>query len=388
MSTNRYTTVTSQSWFSRIRNAFAGIFFGILLIAGSIMLLFWNEGRSVQRYKTLKEGEGMVVSVPASEIQASNDGKLVHLSGTTVTLEPVSDSVLGVSSQGVKLRRQAEMYQWVESSRSEERKKLGGGTETVTHYDYTKEWNSSWVDSSRFQVPEGHQNPASMPIQSDTFMAHPVELGAFTLGGELVSQISGFQPLDISNATLQPQPWMERGSQVSGNQLTVGADPSSPQLGDLRIRFSFVPNQEVSVVALQSATQLLRYQTKAGGTIALLGKGVQTSSALFASAHSSNRMLTWLLRLGGFVLMGLGWTMVFRPLSVLADVLPILGSIVGAGTGLIAFLLSGILSLTTISVAWFYYRPVLGVILLVCAVFLAVKMGGRMKAKKQQTVLS
>jgi hypothetical protein len=89
---------------------------------------------------------------------------------------------------------------------------------------------------------------------------------------------------------------------------------------------------------------------------------------MIREAQQSNRILTWLLRLGGFLLMFIGFTLVFKPLSVTADVLPILGSIVGAGTGLVAFLLAAALSLVTIAVAWFVYRPVLGVILIAVAV--------------------
>ena len=70
----------------------------------------------------------------------------------------------------------------------------------------------------------------------------------------------------------------------------------------------------------------------------------------------------------GFVLMFMGIALVLRPLSVLADVLPILGNIVGAGTSLIAGLVATVLTLLTISIAWLFYRPLLGIALLVVAV--------------------
>jgi hypothetical protein len=37
-------------------------------------------------------------------------------------------------------------------------------------------------------------------------------------------------------------------------------------------------------------------------------------------------MMTWILRFVGFVLMILGLNMILKPLSVMADVLPIVGS--------------------------------------------------------------
>jgi hypothetical protein len=56
-----------------------------------------------------------------------------------------------------------------------------------------------------------------------------------------------------------------------------------------------------------------------------------------------------------------------KPLSVFADVIPLLGSVVGAGAGVIAFLLAAAGSLITISIAWIFYRPLLGIGLLALA---------------------
>jgi len=59
--------------------------------------------------------------------------------------------------------------------------------------------------------------------------------------------------------------------------------------------------------------------------------------------------------------------MIFKPLSVLADVIPFIGTLVGGATGIVAFLLAGAGSLTTISIAWLYYRPLIAIPLLIAA---------------------
>lgn len=66
--------------------------------------------------------------------------------------------------------------------------------------------------------------------------------------------------------------------------------------------------------------------------------------------------------------MFVGTALVFKPLKVLADVLPLAGRIVGAGTGFIAFLLSFVGSTTIIALSWLWYRPLLGIALLAIAV--------------------
>ena len=77
-----------------------------------------------------------------------------------------------------------------------------------------------------------------------------------------------------------------------------------------------------------------------------------------------------------------GINLVLKPLSVIADVLPILGTIVSGGTGLISLLLSAIFSMITIAVAWIFYRPLLGIVLIAAAAGLAVLVRRRLKQRK------
>jgi hypothetical protein len=68
----------------------------------------------------------------------------------------------------------------------------------------------------------------------------------------------------------------------------------------------------------------------------------------------------------------MGFGMVLRPIAVLASILPFLGRIVGTGTTVIAFLLAGILWTLTVAVAWIFYRPLLGIAILLVTVALIV----------------
>lgn len=127
------TVTSSQSWFSRIISSIKSVLVGLALFVISFPVLFWNEGRAVQTARSLEEGAGAVVSVPADSVDAANEGKLVHVSGA-VSTQPLTDPDLGVQAEGVKLVRNVEMFQWKEEERSEKKKKLGGGEETVTTY--------------------------------------------------------------------------------------------------------------------------------------------------------------------------------------------------------------------------------------------------------------
>ena len=93
-----------------------------------------------------------------------------------------------------------------------------------------------------------------------------------------------------------------------------------------------------------------------------------SADAMFKHAESENTMLTWLLRLAGFVLMAIGFGLILKPFSVLGDVIPLIGNIIGTGGALISMLLSFVISIIVIAVAWFVVRPLLSIALLVVAV--------------------
>ena len=91
--------------------------------------------------------------------------------------------------------------------------------------------------------------------------------------------------------------------------------------------------------------------------------------------------MAWIFRGLGIFLCIAGFGMIFAPLKTLADVIPLLGSIVGAGTGLVAGLLGSAWSLVIIAIAWIRFRPVLGFCLLGAALALVILLfiKGRMK---------
>lgn len=104
--------------------------------------------------------------------------------------------------------------------------------------------------------------------------------------------------------------------------------------------------------------------------------------------RAAEQMLTWILRAVGFVMMFLGLIMFFRPLSVLGDIVPFIGSMLAFGTGIFALAISGALSVATIAVAWVVYRPLLGILLLSVAIaaLVALAMSGRKRAAALKTV--
>jgi hypothetical protein len=259
------------------------------------------------------------------------------------------------------------MFQWEEKSQTETKKKLGGGEETVTHYTYQKIWSDKAIDSSDFNKKQGYANP-KMVLEAEEWSADPVMLGAFKLSTGLVGQIDNYTELPTSDAVEEREELAGKKLHKEPSYYYLGEKPSSPVVGDLRVTHEVALPGAVSVIARQTAGSFEPFIAKAGGTIEMLETGTVSSEAMFASAHAANKLFTWLLRLLGFILMLIGFSLLFRPLSVLADVVPFIGNIVGAGTGFVAFLLSLPLSLLVISVAWIFYRPLIGIPLVIAAI--------------------
>ena len=183
------TVTSSSSWFSRLAQSAKSVLVGLVFFFVSFPLLFWNEGRAVRTAKSLAEGAGAVVSVGADRVDSGNEGKLVHVSGAVTTDGPVVDEALGVEAEGVKLVRNVEIYQWKEKESSETRKKLGGGSETVTTYTYDTIWSEETIDSTSFHDESGHENRGDMPLGSTTFEADGVHLEAFELSPEQIAAL-------------------------------------------------------------------------------------------------------------------------------------------------------------------------------------------------------
>ena len=287
-------------------------------------------------------------------------------------LKPVTES---------RLRRTVEMYQWVEHRETRTSSNTGGSQTRTTRIRYERAWRAEAVDSSQFDQPRDHANPP-LPTRSHTFDARAVTVGVRSLTPSLITQIEGFRPLPVQPAQSPALAALGRPVRAHESGLYVGADPVSPVIGDLRVRWEVAPAAPVTVLAAQQGNTFADWRTPSGRTLEQnLEMGAVSAAQMFTNLETGNVVLTWVLRFVGWLLMFAGISMVTRPLVVVADVLPFLGSLVGAGSGLFAFLVSAPLSLLTVAMGWIAYRPLLGAGLLALGVGIAVVFGKLAAAK-------
>ena len=330
----------------RLKGSLFALVIGLMLLPVSFVLLYWNEGRAVDAMYALDRGSRAVVEADPGLVDPAFNGRLVHLSGTPRPVVPARDPSFNVSGDGLlRLTRTVEMYQWREDVESH-----GKGKESTYHYHLT--WSEEAIDSGRFKAPDGHRNPP-MPGRSDTFEAQDVRLNAFRVDGALIRQMTHFTPF---RAQTPPS----HGFQAVGDGFYRGRDPDQPVLGDTRIRFEAVPSQTVSIAAMQSGNLLTPYRDPNGHVIALIEPGVVTTAALFDDALELENVLTWFLRVTGFLAMLVGFLCLGRPLAAVFASVPFLESLVGAGLFVVALALAVPLTLLTVGVAWIAHRPLIG----------------------------
>jgi len=378
---DQFTERTGTGFMQNLGGSLVGVLIGFLLLIGSIILIWWNEGESVKQADALEQMRDATVVLHDARVNTANDGKPVWVYGRMVPTKQLKDATFGVTSDGLVLERNVQMYQWRESSHSSTEKKLGGGTETVTTYTYEKEWSPSVIHSSNFKNSLNHQNPQEMPYKFQRFTTD-AKLGEFYIPSDAVSTIQATQELDLSN---YPQ---NQNLKTTHRYIYIGKNPDAPEVGDVRISYRVAVQGEYSVVAKQSGNVLNFYTSSNGRKLFFAQNANISPEKIFENELHSNMLKTWLFRGGGLLLMFFGFLLIMGPLSALANVIPIFGSIVEGTTAFIAFVLTLVLGAFIIALAWFGARPIMSLFILAAGAaiaFWATKFGKRKIKTKEGT---
>ncbi|RLN57508.1 hypothetical protein BBJ28_00020099 [Nothophytophthora sp. Chile5] len=271
---------------------------GGLLLLASVLTTCVYESRLVRDIKSFEEGRSVVASLPQPAALERNDGALVHFSGLITTtaalpspahakaggrpeidhselrlrLSPfVLDPAFGIAVKGVKLQRQVEMLQWVESSHTstsstpeDEDRRMDDDRERIYMYDLR--WRSEVIDSSAFNDMSYWNPPEVAWVYTSLVVKAPdLVVGDFPLPDELVDQIQRTDrvTLDGANRRVMANVLSQRQGEgweaasalqnvtVEENYLYLRNEPREPVLGDLRVFLEVTPNYPVSVCAVQ-----------------------------------------------------------------------------------------------------------------------------------------
>ena len=408
-----FTETRTTGYGSRLGNSCMAIPMGIILFLVATALLWWNEGRAVHRAQDIKQVAKTAQSIgDISNANTSLDGQLIHTTGTASTEDILSDDLFGIKTNALAIVRSAEYYQWKENEKHETKDKLGGKQEEIITYTYERDWTADPINSSRFKDPDYQGvNNVIWEIEDMRVIASNVSFGTYTLPELFISDIVSKQsdnvsPLMISadnpalkqlnenvmkalGENVRPEAAQVKDSlayvHVFGNQVYIGFNPAKPSIGDIRLTFEqLAPSCNISLIAVPTNGTFTTFQAKHDANEYELRVGTWTLDQMIKQANDENATLTWILRILGVIIVIAALKMIFGILVTILKLVPFLASIMNLGVSLVCGVLGFVWSLIVIAIAWIFYRPLLGIALLVIAAGLVYWLV--IKGKKQQAV--
>lgn len=394
-----YQEVKRTSYGKNLGNSFKGIFIGILLVIIGTVLIFKNENRAIKNYKAINRAQDACVEMPdISRVNADFDGKTVHCNGIAKTEETLKDENFGVTVNALALRREVEYYQWVENKHTEKKDKIGGATEEITTYTYNKKWVSNPQDND-FKDPEfkGH-NFVFVEVPEMDWEANVVNLGAYTLPGFITKSIGSANPAPVNMDSATIAEWNKvikarlgladtiQANYVytEGNTVYLGASASNPEVGDVRVTLTYIPNnQEISLIAKVKGDTFEPYVDKNGKTVSSVRSGNITADEMFEALQSGNKTITWLFRILILLLIIGGFRAMVGIIPALAKVIPFLGKGFDKILGFACTIIGFIWTFLFIGIAWIAVRPAISITLLVIIIALIIWLAVRKKKAAQ-----
>ena len=156
----------------------------------------------------------------------------------------------------------------------------------------------------------------------------------------------------------------------AGNVLYFGRVPGAPEVGDVRVTFEKVLPAKVTVMAVVDGDTFKPYKAKNGKRFQTLVMGQKSGDEIIDAEKEANNMILWALRIIGIMIVIGGLKGIFGFLETILKVVPFVANIFGWGVGIVCTVIGIVWSLIVIALAWLFYRPLLGISLLVLAGFL------------------
>ena len=378
------------------------LLFGLILTFGSLFLLWWNEGRSVAVYNTLTEAQGAAtLTGDGGKLTPGLGGRLVFINGVIKAdgQNELVDSQLNVTfTSGIKLKRKTEVYQY----QKEEVK------ENEDLVQYRKVWSEELLPSAEkaSRTHKRYKNPDEIKYPSKVIEALTMKVGDFVIEStDLRKQVDWYKKLPLSTDPKLPEP--SRTDSVAVNarfkgivdesalpspyrietreHTMVTRKPSAEAaIGDAKITYYGIAEGDVSVLAETTGDGKLRAWTpqskgKMVTSLAIVERGKLTLSETIRLAVDKNNTVTNVFRIVGVLASCVGWYYTLSPIEIIVSYVPFFGGLasvlVGCGIMTMAVALGLSSSLTVVSLAWLFYRPLFAVpMLFLCFALLFTKL--------------
>ncbi len=354
---------TIISWPQRMAGAIAGLIFAPIFVFAGFFALKHGE---IKHAKTTNALNVVIHEVESPE--EARVGEVFRYVGTVYSPgERYRDEQFNLEIDAIKVYRQVYSYQWFERE-SERKKRTANGEETTEKtYTYSKKWSRTLINSDRFKIREGHENPKTRAAEPQLFEQEEILMGQYILHEKFRKALLNYRLLplrqdmfssveymilDTLNTAICPGDQLKTdiskasygGSRTKTSSLYLGNGmPDNPQIGDTRIEYWYLPTEVYTVVGEKSRNMIIpqsnsdlfiHSELPCGGVrhspygdFGMLFSGDQTVKEMFQIVHRSNDKMFVLLRFIGLVFVVAGFAIFGNPLRLLFGWIPFLGAI-------------------------------------------------------------
>ena len=265
------------------------IVLGVLFVVfGANIIMGTNRTKSDEE-EAYNEVVTIMVTVDANErISEENDGKVIAVSGK-LNLDDllVTDELTGFGVGAAYLQRKVESYQWV--------KDCG---ENGDDCKYKKEWSAEKVDSSTYD--DEHQNSDKWSHESKDIFDDHATIGVYSLSEEIVKQLPLYENTHNSFIGTKNNEWENR----EGYFYNTSSD--EPKIGDIRIKYYYSEDEEVSILAKLNGSTLEPYIAKNGRPVSVVHKGKYDAEALLKMYYNHSTLSNIIMTILGLALVAVG----------------------------------------------------------------------------------
>lgn len=313
------------------------------VLGGAIVLatcagLVWNEWRAAGQADTLAIARAQVVTLAADRLPQGDTPAIIHVIGDAIADRPIIEPLLTTPLDALRLDREVEMYQWREIQE-------GGQNDRIVRYEGI--WSPEVIDSRRYR-DLGRVNPSRFAVPAKRHLADDVRIGLHKIAPEL---LAGAQTLPY-----RPNETRLRGEGFDlyfADGFYWSGDPAKPRVGDVRVRFSILPEGPLSVLGRSQAGTIEPLVDRNGHPVPLIAVGIAGPDDLLGPAAAGNAGEVWKGRAIMAFIMLIGVMIMHRPLFAAFPILIALGGDNIYRAGLVTTLL---LTAVTSAAAWFLFR--------------------------------
>lgn len=328
-----------------LSSSIKGVFIGFIFVVISFLLVYLNEGRIDYSEMAVK---AKAINIGNQADNQSLNNQFVSATGIISAPEKIGDDFFLKPDNYIFLQRKTEVYAW-----TEDKHERGNYNSTKNlnvedqKYEYQAKWVTQAPNSSKFRFPEDHNNINKIYDDFEK-KAELINIGDY---------IVYLNNLDIP----APSPLsLSEDKMISNNKVKLGSDKyffsgqgtlADPVIGDQRISYLVIPNNVLATIFGKLVdNRITTYSDSHQHQLFRMILGDRENA--INKMHNEYIGGLWAMRIFGFILMWLGFSLILGPFCAVMSLVPFFGKLLKTASQtvirIVTFVIALILSVVCI----------------------------------------